>query len=312
MKIGEISESYPLGFGYCQCGCQARTKIYREGMASLFVPGHNNRTKAALNLIAKYRCQRPMKHGEYAKRMEILSTGTLDEVKPLYELGWGRCQCGCGSLTKIIKGKACRFIHGHYAQTEKAREISSIIGTKVIQSRIGHGKLPNIKPGHKGSHLSIKNDRNISYMSTYEKRAFEILDVLDNVASYEAQPFIISYKLDGRMHRYIPDVFIRFKDNRTALVEIKPRSMLSSSKVIAKAKAAITYCQTKGIQYMIWTEDFLLLQGFKREKQVLCKPIAKFMRLDYIESVLKISMEDIKNLLNERKKTIIKMFHPRA
>ena len=265
----------------------------------------------ALDLLAQLHSQRPIKHGEYAKRMRTLSTGVLDEVKPLYELGWGRCQCGCGSLTKIMQGKAFRFVAGHSCRTVEARERSSRVGTQVLRSRIGHGTL-HFGRSIQGSHFSVKNDRQVSYMSSYEKRAFEILDVLDNVASYEEQPYTISYEIDGVRCQYTPDIIIRFKDKSSALVEVKPRSKLTSQKVVAKACAAIAFCHEKGIQYMIWTEDFLLLQSFKRANQTNSGPLAEFSRFDHIESILKTTMKDIQARLDARRKTIHCMFHPRA
>ena len=42
-KIGEKTGSYPLGYGFCQCGCNKLTKLNPDGIWAIYIEGHQPR-----------------------------------------------------------------------------------------------------------------------------------------------------------------------------------------------------------------------------------------------------------------------------
>jgi hypothetical protein len=310
-QLGQVDDEYPHAYGYCQCGCGKRTSLLYNGEYAKFCNARHNpryRTQEERRREAeKERKRETQRAASYVP----LSSGTLGEKKPGYELGWGYCQCGCGKETSITQGKAARFVAGHSSRTVEARERSSRLGTELLQTRLRSGSLP-LGRSIQGTHFSAMNDREMTFMSTYERRAFEILDVLESVASYEEQPYTITYEYCGAKSQYTPDALVRFKDGHTAILEIKPRSKLASPKVAAKAQAALAFCHERGIRYMIWTEDFLRLQDFKRKTVSVEGPLAELCRLDYIESIIGTTVTEIDTRLAARRHGVHTACHPRA
>jgi hypothetical protein len=252
-------------------------------------------------------------------------------VSSEYPYGYGYCQCGCGKKTMLLyNGSHAAFVsathhpryrnkderterlrNGRNAPTTAARERQSRIATEVFRARLCDGTF---RAGRAigGTYFSNKNDRHMVFMSSYERRAFEILDAVDSVRSYEEQPYAISYCYRGARLQYVPDAIVRFKDGRSALLEIKPRSQLTKEKIIAKAKAAISFCQRRGLQYMIWTEDLLRLQGFKCNPEWHQGCLSEYCNVGYIESVLVTKVEQIQRVLDCRREDVYRKHHPRA
>lgn len=128
---------------------------------------------------------------------------------------------------------------------------------------------------------------NIVYRSSWELRLFGYLDMHPNVIKWSSEEFFIPYKspIDGRWHRYFPDVYVEQinKDGKkqTVLIEIKPdaqtrppdmknkttpkgkisRRFLNEVKTWgtneAKWKAAQEYCIDRGWIFQIMTEKHL-------------------------------------------------------
>ena len=91
-------------------------------------------------------------------------------------------------------------------------------------------------------------------MSLYEKKAYQILDSMESVTSYEEQPFTISYEYDGQLFTYIPDILVYLIDGSMRLIEVKPEERLSSPRVQAKHAAAEAFCIKKGWAFMVLME----------------------------------------------------------
>lgn len=108
----------------------------------------------------------------------------------------------------------------------------------------------------KGNVDTIKGG-NCHYRSSWEKMLYEILDTNDDVISYKSEPFFIRYEFEGTSHRYIPDLLIQFVD-KTVLCEVKPISMRSTDKNIAKREAALKYCSENGYEYIEWSPEELV------------------------------------------------------
>lgn len=239
--FGEKSNRYPYGYGLCQCGCGNKTREYRAGSYRKFIPFHPE---------PKYR-----KNQRNNKSINLKS-GVLGEVIEGYELGWGYCQCGCGKTTNIKRGLASKYRQGHASRLPENRLRASNLAIEIHKIYpLLH--LERIGRSISGYHKSQKLGSTIKFMSLYEKRAFDILDAMPAVDKYIVQPFAIPYYLNGIRHNYMPDILIYYHDGTKKLIEIKPKSRLSSETVQLKIDAAKEYCLIKGITFEIWTEDNL-------------------------------------------------------
>ncbi len=102
------------------------------------------------------------------------------------------------------------------------------------------------------------------------------LDRQPGVLQWNSEEIIIPYKspIDGKWHRYYPDFWVKTSNSET-IIEIKPKKQTKPPKenpkhkrrylkevktfVIneAKWKAAEEFCENKGWQWKIMTEDTL-------------------------------------------------------
>lgn len=129
------------------------------------------------------------------------------------------------------------------------------------------------------------NASNIVYRSSWELSLFMKLDTNPDILQWSSEETPIPYKspLDGKLHRYFPDVWIktRTKDGliEESIIEIKPfretiqpvqgeKSKRSFAKEVmtyainqAKWETARKYCEQKNMKFLILTENEL---GIKR------------------------------------------------
>ena len=141
-----------------------------------------------------------------------------------------------------------------------------------------------LKQGHYkvGNREKYKGDAdNVMYRSSWEFSTFKWLDFNENVVNWSSEEISIAYvsSIDGRFHRYFPDIKVKFKDGQTYLVEIKPNAermepkptgrmskryiteALTFIKNSDKWKAAKVYAEKRGWQWMIWDEFALRRLG---------------------------------------------------
>jgi len=122
------------------------------------------------------------------------------------------------------------------------------------------------------------------YRSSWELRVMMLLDQHPNVINWASESITIPYKspLDGKMHRYIPDFLIVYKDKtgkeRAELVEVKPakeaiaenaKSKRDRTALLlntAKWGAAMMYCKKNGLTFRILTEDQIFVSKGKQIK----------------------------------------------
>lgn len=125
------------------------------------------------------------------------------------------------------------------------------------------------------------NPTNIIYRSLYELKLMMYLDRNQNVIEWASEEFFVPYKspLDGKIHRYFPDFWVKKKNKEglteTIVIEVKPKTQTippAPQKEItkrylyevqtwgvnqAKWEAANKYCQHKGWKFMLATEKEL-------------------------------------------------------
>lgn len=122
----------------------------------------------------------------------------------------------------------------------------------------------------------------IIYRSSYELKFMDYCDLNESVNEWKSEEFFIPYRspIDGKIHRYFPDFFIKYKDSkgdiRKTIIEIKPKKDLVSPEQNPKRKtkswayrvkawavnnakwsAAKEYCDDRGYEFRIFTENEL-------------------------------------------------------
>lgn len=127
----------------------------------------------------------------------------------------------------------------------------------------------------------VGDSKNIIYRSSWEVRFMHKFDTSDWCVSWSSEETAIPYKspVDGRWHRYFPDFIIKVKTAngtlKTWMVEVKPKKQTKppeKKKRItkqyiqevttwgvnqAKWEKAKEYCEDRGWQFVILTEDQL-------------------------------------------------------
>lgn len=123
---------------------------------------------------------------------------------------------------------------------------------------------------------------NVVFRSSWELKVFRWCDLHSSVLEWSSEEDSIPYRspIDGRIHRYFPDLLITIKDKKgdvkTFLVEIKPKSQTKlprkrthrgspTKKYLqevqtyavnqAKWESAQKVCEHRGWEWKILTED---------------------------------------------------------
>ena len=122
----------------------------------------------------------------------------------------------------------------------------------------------------------------IYYRSLWERRFMVYCDNNPNIVEWGSEEIIIPYKspVDKRVHRYIPDFYIKYVNSKgqaiREIIEVKPKSQCKpppvpkrqtrkfKQKVLtyiinqAKFKAAEEFCKDRKMGFRILTEDHLV------------------------------------------------------
>jgi hypothetical protein len=117
-----------------------------------------------------------------------------------------------------------------------------------------------------GYFFSVKNNETLFYQSSYELKAFEILEKDNDVLSFKKANIFIQYLNDANEKRsYVPDFIATYKNGSKIILEIKPKRLRPEN--FLKFEAGFKYCKEKGFKYEIWDEDILFkkLEFAKRE-----------------------------------------------
>ncbi len=134
----------------------------------------------------------------------------------------------------------------------------------------------------------------VIYRSGWERSCFIWCDRNEGVESWSSEEIVIPYlfEVDKKYHRYFMDLKITFKTGKTLLVEVKPKKQTKpptgkrrTRKYITegityvqnmnKWSAAKEYAESRGWQFVIWTEDELVSLGILPK---LVKPLKPFKK----------------------------------
>ncbi len=150
--------------------------------------------------------------------------------------------------------------------------------------------------------------KEIVYRSMWEKYCFMWADTNPQVKQWSSEEVVIPYlyEVDRKQHRYFVDMFIRFEDGRTILVEIKPfketqvpvfpgrktpRYMTESLTYVKnqnKWKAAENYAKDRGWEFQVWTENELQAMGIMPKANLpKIKPLQKMKGLKKLSPLKK-------------------------
>ena len=124
---------------------------------------------------------------------------------------------------------------------------------------------------------------NVIFRSLWERQAFKFLDTSPDVVKWSSEETVIGYicKTDGKPHRYFVDLKMTTKSGKTYLIEIKPLAQTKEPRVqkrktkkyitevmtyvknLSKWEAAQRYCEDRGWEFMIWTEETFKQLGIR-------------------------------------------------
>lgn len=118
----------------------------------------------------------------------------------------------------------------------------------------------------------IGDPTKVIYRSGLELRVMNHLDLHPDVIGWNSESVIVPYRspLDGRVHRYFPDLLLKKRDPsgkiETFLIEIKPKSQCSPPKRRSRSsRKYLTEVATWGINSAKWAaaELFCQKRGWK-------------------------------------------------
>ena len=141
---------------------------------------------------------------------------------------------------------------------------------------------------YKGKYIPINpkkyvgNSSQVIYRSLWERKLMVYCDRNDNIIEWGSEEVIVPYRSpwDGKMHRYFPDFYMKVKQTngtyKKFIIEVKPKAQCKEPiktpkrktrkwyKEVqtwginqAKWKSATDYCENRGMEFKILTEDHL-------------------------------------------------------
>ena len=126
--------------------------------------------------------------------------------------------------------------------------------SKAVLEQYKNGFDPQLhhRSGYHESPLAGK----VFYRSSYEKKAYMLLDSRDDVEFYKTESIGIPYFHPKKriVSHYLVDIEITFKDGKRKLLEIKPLSRLTDPIVQAKLGTAMEYAKELNCDFEVWTE----------------------------------------------------------
>ncbi len=142
---------------------------------------------------------------------------------------------------------------------EATKRKQSIARSNFLQKNGTSSSGGMFKHVKKGKFYSKKSREELYYESSYELRAFELLEADNAVVSYARCPYRIDYEIEGKIRRYIPDILVTYKSGAQVVIEVKPEDFLNWPINQAKFAAGEKYFNNTEVTFSIWTEHQLNL-----------------------------------------------------
>lgn len=116
--------------------------------------------------------------------------------------------------------------------------------------------------------------KQVVYRSSWERAAFKWCEENSSILEWSAEEVIVPYRINSndRIRRYFVDLWIRWKNGKCTLVEIKPNKQTQPPKKgkrktkryleeavtyvqnQSKWEAATKYAESRGWTFQVWTE----------------------------------------------------------
>lgn len=129
----------------------------------------------------------------------------------------------------------------------------------------------------------VGDPNKVVYRSLWERQVFRWCEANSDVIEWSSEEVVIPYicATDKKPHRYFIDLYLKMKDGKRYLIEIKPKKetvppkstgrrtkkyiteSLTYVKNQSKWKAASEFAADNGVTFQIWTEDTLKNLGIK-------------------------------------------------
>ena len=127
------------------------------------------------------------------------------------------------------------------------------------------------------------NALKVKYRSLWERQVMRFFDDNPSVVRWNSEEVIVGYRCqtDNKLHRYFIDMYVKMKDGKEFLIEIKPhaqtlppkkgarktkkflKEVLTYGKNQSKWEAATAYAKKRGMTFQIWTEHTIKGLGIK-------------------------------------------------
>ncbi len=110
-----------------------------------------------------------------------------------------------------------------------------------------------------GKFPSIKTRKMHWYESLLERDFHYLLEIDPDVLSYDTQPLKIEYLLDGKIHKYTPDVRV-IRRNRGQIVEVKNEEKARKEEYVKLFRKVGPICKREGYQFVVVTDKDIRVQ----------------------------------------------------
>lgn len=192
-----------------------------------------------------------IKNGMFGKKNESLSKYNRSWLGMSYEEKFGKEK---GEKMR----KACGAVFKRFWANEETRK--GMIKKRIEQHQ--NGKYNFLNGRHKsGRFYSLKNGKVLFYRSSYELLAFQLLESINEVLKYEVNPISIEYKWNNKIHRYLIDLLVYYKNGDKQLIEVKAKWQIDyDEKTRFKLEAGREFAEQNGMKFNVWAESQLGLQ----------------------------------------------------
>ena len=113
---------------------------------------------------------------------------------------------------------------------------------------------------------------NIIYRSLWERKFMVYCDANENIIEWGSEEFFIPYRspIDGRVHRYFPDFYVKVRTNEGKLkkwvVEVKPKAQTAPPKLPKrKTKRYLNEVRTYAVNEAKWINCLLYTSPSPRD-----------------------------------------------
>jgi len=109
--------------------------------------------------------------------------------------------------------------------------------------------------GFRGRFQSRKMGRSIEWESLLEQDAIYHFEFCTDVMSFEEQPEMIEFWVEGKRHVYFPDFELIMRNGEIIHVEVKPKSKLKNPILQKRLQHIEEHYRRTGVRFLIFTED---------------------------------------------------------